>query len=1028
MFSQKGKWKKRLFFGPFEQTLSFKYHISMMHLHTRSMYSLLESPLRPAQIVENARQAGMSTAVITDHDTMAGFMAFGQAARQAGMHAAYGLETTLHDLNAVILAKDDEGLLELYAGQYSSAHCVIIFTGIRDRLEEVTRNQDETGLQEIIATLKASWDSFYIAEAMMDVALRKDRQPWLQTHLDQAGIPVCALSYVLYEKEEDSQQLRMLQAIRQGTAADDLRLDVPLHRQFRSAEEMRRLYSPAAIANTEAIEASLQADFGYPRAGLPPFHNRLNISSRDFLVRLAKAGLEKRLAGHVPQTYRNRLDYELSVINSMGFTDYFLIVYDMIRYARSQDILVGPGRGSAAGSLVAYSLGITCLDPVASGLLFERFLNPERVTMPDIDTDFPDDRRDEIVAYLKETYGQDHCVQIAAFSNLKARQVLRDVGKACSLPGWQIDAVTRLIPQMPGMTLQKAWDTVPSFRKKIESRTDLKRVYSMACKLEGLPRHVTQHAAGVVLSDRPIIRSTPVFHLDDETTVTQYTMEYLESLGLIKIDVLALRNLSIIKSILDMIWQREGRKIDIYNLPEHDRPTYELLGRGDTLGVFQLEKEGIRKLLRDMLPDSFEDVAIVLALYRPGPMQEIPRYLYNRAHPDKIRYPHPLLEPVLRETYGVMIYQEQIMEAARIIGGFSLAQADILRKAMSKKNKDVMDQWQVQFVNGAEKQGIPQEEAAALFALMEKFAGYGFNKSHSYAYGKIAYGMAWLKARYPLYFYKALLDGVIGSEVKTGQYLYECRQRHVTVLGPDIRVSADQYEIEENGLRMPLTVLKGIGKSVIPRIRDIQKQSPFTTPVAAISALWAAKVSESQIHTLINGGALDFFGCSRATLNENVVHILNYANVVRVDRDGQLFDFSIVHEPTLIKVKENPVKKATLEKEALGFYLSEHPIAALRPRYPRARKIQDIQDVNGYVSVIGRVSDLHTHKTRKGDLMAFVTFEDESGQIDLAVMPDLFLRQRELIVQGSLLAVQGKKDRPGSVLVQSMQEIKTELE
>lgn len=999
----------------------------MMHLHTRSMYSLLESPLRPEQIIENARKAGMTTAAITDHETLAGFMAFHHAARKAGMRAAFGMETTLENLHAVILAKDNEGLVQLYKGTPDSNHCVIIFTGIRDRLDELCQLRDEGGIIELLTGLKERFETFYVAEAMMDVTLRKDRQPWFTSLLKGQGIPVCALSFVLYEKEEDSQQLRLLEAIRQSTSARDLRLDVPLHRQFRSLAEMEALYSPEALAATAQIEASLQADFGYPKAGLPTFHNRLGISSQEFLRRLAKAGLEKRLGGHVPRNYRERLDYELSVITSMGFTDYFLIVYDMIRYARSQDILVGPGRGSAAGSLAAYSLGITCLDPVANGLLFERFLNPERISMPDIDTDFPDDRREEIVRYLKETYGPDHCVQIAAFSNLKARQAFRDVGKAMDLPGWQIDDITKLIPQIPGMTLERAWDTVPTFKKKIQAKADLQRTYQLARQLEGLPRHVTQHAAGVVLSDQPVTDTAPLFHLDKHTDVTQYTMEYLEELGLIKIDVLALRNLTIIKSILDMIEQVEGRKIDIYDLPQSDPATYALLGKGDTQGVFQLEKEGIRKLLRDMHPASFEDVAIVLALYRPGPMQEIPRYLANRAYPEKIRYPHPLLEPVLKETYGVMIYQEQIMETARIIGGFSLAQADILRKAMSKKNKDVMDQWQVQFVNGAGKQGISREDAVSIFALMEKFAGYGFNKSHSYAYGKIAYGMAWLKANYPLYFYKALLDGVIGSEVKTGQYLYECRQRAISVLGPDVRLAGSRYEIEQESLRMPLTVLKGIGASVIDRIQEIRQQASFETPVTAISALWAAKVSETQIHTLINGGALDFFGLNRATLNENVVHILNYANVVRVDRDGQLFDFSIVHEPTLIKMKEDPLRKSALEKDALGFYLSEHPVAALRARYPRASRISDVQDMNGFVTMIGRISDLHTHKTKKGDLMAFVTFEDETGQIDLAVMPDLFLNQRELITAGSLLLIQGKKDRPGSVLVRSLSRIKTEL-
>ena len=996
----------------------------MMHLHTRSVYSLLKGTLRPEQIVQDAIDAGMSAAAITDIDSLAGIMAFKHAAEKKGIKAVYGIETSIDGLNVVILARNDDGLLDLYHHKYDTEDVVVIFTGIHDALEKMVADQDED-LPELLESLRR-YPHVYVAEAMMDVSVRRSRQPWLDEKLEKAGIKKVALSYILYENEEDSDVLRALAAIDNNCEFDDMRLEVGLHRHFRTHMEMEELYSPEALENVQKLEDDLNVTFTYKKSSLPVFRNRLGIDSKDFLIKLARAGLEKRLGGKVDDRYRYRLEYELSVITSMGFTDYFLIVYDMIRYAKSSGILVGPGRGSAAGSLTAWCLGITSLDPVANGLFFERFLNPERISMPDIDTDFPDDRRQQVLDYMKETYGSEHFAQIAAFSNLQAKAAIKDVGKAFDVPAWVLDKASRLIPRMPGITLQKTWDTVPAFRKLVESRPDLKKTYAMAVKVEGIPRHITQHAAGIVLSDQPVDNAAPLFDLGSDIHVTQFTMEYLEEVGLIKIDVLSLRNLTIIQKILDDIRERYGRTIDIYRLDMNDPATYELLGRGDTLGVFQLEKEGMRELLRKVRPKTFSDLAIVLALYRPGPMQEIDTYLFNRAHPDRIRWPHPALKPVLSETYGIMIYQEQIMEAARLIGGFSLAQADILRKAMSKKKADVMHEYRRQFIAGAKANGLDEQNADAVFTLMEKFSGYGFNKAHSYAYGMIAYAMAWLKANYPLSFYAAVLDGCIGSEEKTGQYLYECRKNHIEVLPPDLRKSIERYEIEDGGLRMPLSVIKGLGKAVYPKIASVQQTDDFTNPITTIAMLWASHIQEAQIRSLIDAGALDYTGVNRATLDENVVHILNYANVIKVDRDGQLFDFTVVHEPTLIRMKENMVERSAKEKAALGFYISEHPIASLRHKYPRTARISQIENARGFVSLIGRVCSLHPVRTKKGDLMAFVTFEDESGQTDLAIMPDLFLRQRELVTIGALLYITGRRDRPGSVLVKSMSPIKIE--
>ncbi len=1029
-------------------THGFRYHEDMLHLHTRSCCSFLESPLRPEQIVQCARNAGMTAAAITDHDAMYGVMEFYHACRNADMKPVFGLETEIQGVRLLVLAKDDQGLQTLYAwnsrimedrvnppvsrenqpaenepapGQFPVfPHCVTIALTIRDRLEEAMIRQDERTVREILVGLKETQEEFVTAEAMMDVSARRSRQAWLDVILQDLQLPKAAVSYVLYEQEEDAALLQVLRAIAENKLATDLTLDVAWHRQFRTLEEMQQLYSPEAMATAQALEDRLHVTMSMQKSSLPPFSNRLGLSSREFLVRLAKTGLNRRLAGHVPERYRERLEYELDVITRMGFTDYFLIVYDMIRFARSRGMLTGPGRGSAAGSLVAWSLGITHIDPISSGLLFERFLNPERITMPDIDTDFPDDRRDEVVQYLRQAYGQTHVAQIAAFSNLKARAVLRDVAKAFGVPSRVIDPVTRLIPNMPGMTMERAWQTVPRLRILVEAKPGLRKTWAMARRLEGLPRHVTTHAAGVVLSDQDIRLVAPLVWMDRNTSATQFSMEHLEELGLIKIDVLSLRNLTIIREVLDQI----DNPPDLYTMPTDDEATWALLDRADTTGVFQLEKEGIRQLLRQMHPRQFEDVTVVLALYRPGPMAEIPHYLQNRAHPESIVYPHPLLEPVLKETYGVMIYQEQIMETARIIGGFSLGQADILRKAMSKKQQDVMGRYREQFLEGALVQGIDAGQAAEIFSLMEKFAGYGFNKSHSYAYGRVAWAMAWLKANHPLPFYQSILNHVIGAEVKTGQYLYECRQRRIPVLGPDIRVSSDRWQIENGALRMPLTVMKGIGTALLPRIVEVQKNGEFPGVIDTIARLWAQKVNESQLRVLVDGGAFDFYGINRATLRENMTRILNYAHIIRVEKEEVLFDYSIASEPTLVKYREDPMEKSTREKAVFGFYFCEHPVQTLRKgRFSNTDPIAFIQDVTGFVRILGRVASYHPHKTKKGDLMCFVTVEDETGQIDLAVMPDTFARQRDLILEGTLLYIQGKKDRPGSVLVRSMEKI-----
>lgn len=792
---------------------------------------------------------------------------------------------------------------------------------------------------------------------------------------------------------------------------------------------MEQLYDQDDLDQSDWIASQCNVDFEHlEKSDLPIYKNKLGIDSRSYLIKLCKAGLKKRMNDHIPKIYIDRLEYELSVITKMGFTNYFLIVYDMIRYAKTQNILVGPGRGSAAGSLVAYCLGITHIDPIKNQLLFERFLNPERISMPDIDTDFPDTSRHKIIEYLQAQYGADHVALIVTFSALKAKQALRDVARVKNIPNLEIDSIVRLIPNVPNMNLNKAWNEISAFRSKIQSKASYLDLFHTALKIENLPRHTSQHAAGVVLSQKEIVEVCPIYAGDGTIQSTQFTMDYLESLGLIKMDVLALKNLTTVENILSDLKKTYGLELDIYKLNQNDKKTYALLSSGDTIGVFQFESDGIRSLLRDIRPQTFSDIAIALALYRPGPMENKNVYLANRNHPETIHYLHPLLEPILKETYGIMIYQEQIMQIAQTIGNMTLAQADSLRKAMSKKNKALMDSYEEIFIQGATAQNIKKEIATKIFKTMEHFADYGFNKSHSYAYASLAYAMAYLKANYPLFFYRSLLDSVTGNKEKSADYIFECSKRNVPVLPCSIVSSTDRYCIENNGIRMPFQVLKGIGKTVYDKIIQERKKKPFQDLYECMARLIACGIKENALITLINAGAFDPLYPSRKTLAENLDQIISYANLVKVEDETLHFDFSVASPPNLIRLEEQVLERAQKEKEVYGFYLSEHPISSLRKkRFQNLRTLREISEQLGFVSVLGRVSRIKPYRTKKGDLMAFLTLEDETQMIDVAIMPRLYGQIKGSLQENQIILLNGKKDRKDSILAQKIQILSFDL-
>ncbi|MGM9889627.1 MAG: DNA polymerase III subunit alpha [Floccifex porci] len=1009
----------------------------MNHLHVRSCYSLLESGFKLEDIIDHCLQKGFYHACLTEHNSLFSVMKFWHLCKEKGVHPIIGLETEAilkeKEFHFILLAKNDTGLKELYKIStlkmssetlsfeqlaLSTQNCVVLTASdYEDELASYIIKEKDEEILSFVNLCKEAWKDFYVSIAMNDSSFHRQRNRYLKDLISNL-VKTVALSRIYYGEKEDVENLKVLRAIARQTTLNDATLDVSYNRYFRTIGEMEELYDEQDLKATDEICEMCNVQMAFKRNTLPVFKNQYNADSNTFLNSLCKAGLKKRLNGHVKENYVKRLQYELHVIQSMGFTDYFLIVWDFIRYARSKEIMVGPGRGSVAGSLVAYCLGITHIDPIENDLLFERFLNPDRISMPDIDTDFPDNRREEVIQYVINRYGNQKASHIVTFNTMKTKQVLRDVSRCMSMPVRKVDELIRVLEEKE--TLLEAYHKNTNFRKKIEQDVKYQELFKRALPLEGLPRHASIHAAGIILSQQDIVEVCPLMKVDENTYASQFTMEYLEELGLIKMDFLGLKNLSTIDQILKTIESYLHVSLDILKIPLNDAKTYQLLSNADTVGVFQLESEGIKQLLYKMKPNQFEDICAILALYRPGPMHNIDEYIERKKDPSKVTYLHPLLEPVLKDTYGIMIYQEQIMKTAQVIGGFSLSQADNLRKAMSKKNMEMMESFKVQFLQGAYQKGISQKVALEIFVTMERFAQYGFNKSHSYAYGLIVYQMAYLKANYPFYFYKCLLDSVIGSEKKTMEYIYECQKRNIQILKPSVLYSYETYSIEEKGLRMPLQVLKGIGKSVYPLIIEQREKQEYQNFIEFVVRTKSISIEDSVLKIFIDGGALDCFEYNRETMRANLQKVLDYAHLVCTQTsEGTLLCYDIVSPPSIVRYSDNPMADAQKEFDVFGFYLTMHPIKELRKQFPKSTPIQQVLSINGYVNVLGKVNGFRTHKTKNGQWMCFMTIEDEKGRLDVVVMPDLYKLEKENIQKNRFVYVNGKKDRPNSILAKS---------
>ena len=1008
-------------------------------LYNRTCYTLLESTVRVEQLVSFAKKHDYRSIAICDHNVMHGYMLFRKLCESNGIHPVFGLEVDVvdndHVYSFLVFAKNDSGYNTLVKMSSSvNIHgpiaysdfvklckdVIVIVPSENGILESYISSEQMDDVRLVLERCREDFDSFYVGYANPNSAYWKVKNEVVRDICNRLSIPMVALSLALYATDDDYEAYQSLVAIKHGRLLSDTSLPYKKHYRLYNPFELKD-YPIDVLENTDKIALECNVLFKQEKTTIPEFVCPQNVTSNVYLQLLCEKGLQKRLNNKVTKVYSDRLKYELKMISKMGFSDYFLIVWDFILFSRKQGIYVGPGRGSAAGSLVAYCLGITHIDPIEHNLLFERFLNPERVSMPDIDIDFPDNRRDEVIQYVKEKYGNQHIAHIVTFGTMAAKQALRDVGRVLDIPTSKIDMITKTVPNTLKITLREAYETSPRFKQFIHSEVQFERLYRLACQLEGLPRHTSTHAAGIVMSNKPLTDIVPLIQIEQDVVSTQYSMEYLEDLGLLKMDFLGLRNLTIIDEIVQDI--NQTKPLDILKIPTNEKKTYELIQNVDTTGIFQLESDGMKALIRKLKPRNFEEIAVTIALFRPGPMENIPEYLKRREQPQLVTYPHKDVMPILQETYGIMVYQEQIMQVSQVMANFSLAKADILRKAMSKKKESELVNLKQDFISGCISKGYSKEIAVYTYDLILKFASYGFNKSHSVAYALLAYQLAYLKANYPLYFYRSLLNSVIGSEIKTFEYISECKQKNIQVLSPCINRSLKTFTIENNSIRFPLLSIKNVGTvacdAIITERNENGQFKDFYDFVVRIST---RKVNRNTLERLIDAGALDCFNLTRKSMKLSLPAVLKYADLVKCDVQGQIvIDLDMVSKPVLVNQADYLLEKAELEKEALGFYLNQHPIEAIKQNLPYTfSNLKQAVKQKGNIQVFVQIRKVRQHRSKKGDLMCFVSALDETMEYDFVIMPGLYGSLMNDIVRGNYVYIEGVIDERDSCLVKKL--------
>ncbi len=959
-------------------------------LYVKTEYSLLSSLIKIDDLLSFCVKNGFTSLGICD-DQMFGVREFYLKCIQHQIKPIIGFE-----------AKLEEGIILLYAKNYQGYQELLKLSTIQSerRLTFEDLNEHMTYLLAILpfASSMLLEEVEKIYETVFLGYETKEEEKIVRKKTEQ----IVYLPRILFLDAKDADYLSYLYLIRDGKTVSD-------HVSFDDAGKFFPVavdpnLSHEGIYHSKEIANLCQVDFPPRKLLLPIYPCENGMNSSQYLRNLSMKGLMKRFQGSVGENYQKRLFYELDIIEKMGFSNYFLVVYDFIKYAKKNGILVGPGRGSAGGSLVAYSLGITDIDPIRYQLLFERFLNPSRISMPDIDTDFPDQYRDQVIRYVTEKYGKKNVAGIITFGTLGCKQVIRDVGRVLNIPVYKVDALCKYIPAITKEKLPYFYQTVPLFRDKIESDVALQNLYRIAVQLEGLPRHTSVHAAGIVMCQVPLDEVVPLAK-SGEFYVSGYSMEYLEDLGLLKMDFLGLKNLTTIMHILEDIQRTTGEVIDFANIPLDDEAAIHLFTVADTSGIFQFESTGMRNFLRRLRPSSFEDIFAAIALFRPGPAVNIETYIKRKHGLEPVTYLDPCLEPILNNTYGILIYQEQIMQVANVLAGYSLGEADILRKAMSKKKLDVLKNEEEKFIRQSIARGHEEKTVKEIFKLILNFAGYGFNRSHSVAYAIIAYKMAYLKAHYPKQFFTSLLSSVIGSVTKTREYILEAKHEKIAILKPDIKLSTASFQATEEGILFPLSNVKGVGSVVSHQIIEARKEG-FTDIYDAFSKIYAHNVSKSILETLILAGTFSSFPYNRATLIHNLDALIDYASLTKD------LDPSLVMKPEIEIVEEYPsAYLLQQEKEIFGFYLSDHPISNFRLQYPNAVLLNQVGHyLNRKIQLLVLVESIKTIETKKKDRMAFFVGSDETGSLEFTVFPKTFQYYLEM-TKGELYQVFGRVER-----------------
>ncbi|ARI76813.1 DNA polymerase III subunit alpha [Halobacillus mangrovi] len=1020
--------------------------MTFTHLHIQSGYSLMNSTINVEQLAARAKDLGYQSLALTDKDVMSGAVAFYQVCKRHGLKPIIGLKVDVQTgsgpMPTILLAMDHFGYQNLMKisswintkedkihidqmSSFSTGLIAIVLTSASS-VAELVISRNFTEAQTALQPFFDLFQNKQVYLSIQDSDLRSERQLHkpLKEWSEQSRIQVAAVGDVRYIQQEDAEAYLSLRAMDEGNRLPPAIDANNYHQYLKSPEEMKAYFKdwwPKVIEETGNIEGKCQLELDLDQQLLPSYPTPEGEVAASYLRKLCVEALESKYTDH-QQSARKRLEHELNIIDSMGFNDYFLIVWDFIAYARENGIQAGPGRGSAAGSIVAYLLDITQVDPLAYGLLFERFLNPERITMPDIDIDFPDHRRDEVIEYVADKYGKRHVAQICTFGTFAARSVLRDLFKVMAIDESDAAFILKQIPKGTSDSLVNIVQKSEPLREYIRNSDRLRRLFKVAAKLEGLPRHVSTHAAGVVISEQPLVQYTALMKGQGNVNLTQLAMGELERIGLLKIDFLGLRNLSFIERIENKIRRFEDSNFSIGQVPFTDEHTFSLLKEGKTNGVFQLESQGMKSVLTRLKPSHFEDIVAVNALYRPGPMEYIQTYIDRKQKREEVHYPHPDIEPILRHTYGVLIYQEQIMQVAQTIAGYKLGEADLLRRAVSKKQANVLQEQKDHFIQKAKQNGYTDTVANQLFEWIVKFSNYGFNRSHAVAYSFISYWLAYMKAHYPSYFLAELLNAHMGDREKLAVYIREAKEFNSEVKAPSINNSQAFCQDEGGSIRMGLLAIKGVGFQAVQAIIEERQNGKFKHLNDFCLRVGSKAVNRSVIEALILAGAFDEIETNRASLLASIDQALEQGELFKEFHDQPgLFEADLDLGDQKVEVEPFPVlKRLAMEKEVLGTYLSEHPLESHRKNLR----------TNGFVSVKQSYKVHHQRKlklaavietikeirTKRGDPMAFLTISDETSEIDVVIFPELYRRVKPWLSEQKLVLLKGKVEERRNTL------------